>query len=263
MKKTLLALALLAVVLLISSIAKAERPPRDNGVAERLAAMDDGKLYIEFEAREGVWGDGKSIMTFSNEEPEFDSWHSRRRLEPGPVRVLFTVRDGEVTHIKTKVGGHSRLRDSVVDLGKVDSREAAGALMWLVDSRRGDVAEDAIGAAILAADVELWPELLPIARDRKRSNDLRESALFWLSQAAGAKITEELESFVHDDEEELDVREHAIFALSQRPSDESVPALIRVATTNEHPELRRNALFWLAQHDDERVVDLFEEILTN
>jgi HEAT repeat protein len=141
--------------------------------------------------------------------------------------------------------------------------DAAAALMWIAENFRGEVAEDAISAAVLAEGVELWEELLVIARDRRRREGVREQALFWLSQEAGAKVVEELRSFVDDDDEDLEVREHAIFALSQRPADESVPALIRVATTNDHPELRKNALFWLAQHDDDRVVDLFEEILSN
>jgi hypothetical protein len=263
MRRTILALSLLALVLFLSYAARAESPPRDNAIAARIGAMNDGKLHMSFEAREGVWGDGKSIMTFSDDDDRHNSWSSRRRLEQGPVRVLLTMHDGEVTHIKTRVGRQSKLSDRVVDLGEVDSIEAAEALMWLAKTARRDVAGDAIDAAVLAAHVELWPELLPIARDRDRPSNVRETALFWLSQEAGEKVAEELQSFVDDDDEDLEVRESAIFALSQRPSDESVPALIRIAKTNDHPELRKNALFWLAQHDDERVVDLFEEILTN
>jgi hypothetical protein len=40
-----------------------------------------------------------------------------------------------------------------------------------------------------------------------------------------------------------------------------VPALIRIARTNPHPELRRTALFWLGQSEDPRALTLFEEIL--
>lgn len=233
-----------------------------NPVLDRIDAMEDGKLQIDFEAREGVWGDGKSIMTFSD-EPYRHRRYGSRELEPGPIRVLFTVRDGEVTHLKTRVGGRETLSDRAELMGWTESQVAAEALMHLARSARSTVAEDAIGAAVLAADVELAAELLEIARDRDRRDDVREAAIFWLGQEAGDKIAGDLEDFIEDDVEELEFREHAIFALSQRPDRESVPALIRVARNNGHPELRRTALFWLSQHDDDRVVDLFEEILTD
>ncbi len=57
------------------------------------------------------------------------------------------------------------------------------------------------------------------------------------------------------------MREQAVFALSQRPADEGVPALIRIAKANPHPELRKKALFWLGQSEDPRALTLFEEIL--
>jgi hypothetical protein len=40
-----------------------------------------------------------------------------------------------------------------------------------------------------------------------------------------------------------------------------VPALIRIARSNPHPELRKTALFWLGQSEDPRAIALFEEIL--
>ena len=55
--------------------------------------------------------------------------------------------------------------------------------------------------------------------------------------------------------------EQAVFALSQRPTDEAVPALIRIARTNGDGAIRRKAVFWLGQTDDLRAVALFEDIL--
>jgi len=37
--------------------------------------------------------------------------------------------------------------------------------------------------------------------------------------------------------------------------------LIDIVKTNKNPLLRKQALFWLARIDDERTLDLFEEIL--
>jgi HEAT repeat protein len=70
-----------------------------------------------------------------------------------------------------------------------------------------------------------------------------------------------LEAIVEDDDEELEIREHAIFSLSQQGIDRAFPALRKVALESRHPQLREQAFFWLAQHDDPRVIDLLEEVL--
>ncbi len=66
---------------------------------------------------------------------------------------------------------------------------------------------------------------------------------------------------VGDDAVEREVRKSAIFALSQRPRDEGIPALITIARSHRDPALRRDAIFWLAQSNDPRAVDLLEELL--
>jgi HEAT repeat protein len=85
--------------------------------------------------------------------------------------------------------------------------------------------------------------------------------VFWLGQAAGEAAVRGLDSIVVDTSGDLEVRKQAVFALSQRPAEEGVPALIRVARTSPHPELRKTALFWLGQSEDPRALALFEEIL--
>ena len=193
-------------LLLVATAASA-----DNALLERLQGMEDGKVQIEFEAREGVWGDGRSIMTFSDDDDIRYSRHSSRRLEPGPVRVLFTIRDGEVTHLKTRVGGSSSLSTRAEDLGRVDATVAAEALMFLARNARTSVAEDAIGAAVLAADVELWSDLLEVARDRGRANDVRESAIFWLGQARNKPGYESLLVIINDEGRAEKERKHSVY----------------------------------------------------
>lgn len=41
-----------------------------------------------------------------------------------------------------------------------------------------------------------------------------------------------------------------------------MPALINVVRTSKDPQLRKNALFWLANSKDPRALDLIEELLT-
>ncbi|MBU1701274.1 MAG: hypothetical protein KJ970_11575 [Candidatus Eisenbacteria bacterium] len=118
----------------------------------------------------------------------------------------------------------------------------AGPVHLLLKVKEGEiyrarvfVGGDLIFAASLADSVNIWPRLLDLAKDKSIPQETREACLFWLGQA--------------------------VFALSRHSEDESLAVLARVARTNPHPEVRRSALFWLAQKDDPLVLSLFEEIL--
>ena len=62
-------------------------------------------------------------------------------------------------------------------------------------------------------------------------------------------------------DEDLEVRKSAVFALSQLKGDAGVVALIDVVKNSKDPEVRKNALFWLGQKNDPRVLAMFEDIL--
>lgn len=226
-------------------------------LSERIGPIEEGRILMSFDARPGVYGDGERICTrLTNDE-----W--RPGLENGPVRVSLRMRDGRVVALRTYVGGEWILRGKGVhDLGTVPPSEAAEFLLALAEENDSPAAEDAIFPATLAEGVEVWPRLLEIARNDSHSAEVRQGAVFWVGQMAARVVTGELSDLVLDDDEDLELREHAVFALSQRPADEAVPALMRVASSDLHPELRKSALFWLAQKDDPRVLALFEEILT-
>ncbi len=224
-------------------------------LAQRVAAAGDGTVRLSFAARPGVCGSGSSININDGD----DEWESD--CERGPVRVSLRVQAGRVAGAETRVGGRWRARLSgVTDLGLVPAGEAAD-LMLALARRSGADGGDLILAATLADSAVVWPELLRIARDASAPMDTRRGAVFWLGQAAGEAATRGLASIAVDDRGDLEVREHAVFALSQQPADEGVPALISIARTNPHPELRRKALFWLGQSDDPRALALFEELL--
>jgi hypothetical protein len=240
----------------------------------RIAAAPDGMVRLSFAARPGVCGNGRgsvsmdcddgscgrytvSVGNRDRDEVEYD-------CDPGPVRVSLRVSGGQVTRLRTYVGGRWRATtgDGVTDLGTVGAREAAAYFLALAAKDSGAGAEHAIFPAILAESVTVWPDLLRIARNRRISRRTRSQAVFWLGQAAGEAATKGLTDLVDDRATDRDVREQAVFALSQRPHDEGVPALIRIARENPDPELRKKAIFWLGQSDDPRALALFEELLT-
>ena len=224
----------------------------------------DGSYYFSFETREGVWGNGKSLsidLESDGEHYRFDDPY-RYRMTEGPGRVWLRLKDGRVRDIKVEVGGPDpSLRSSTTDLGPIEPTEVQSAMLSIAENGRGNDLEGAIVCAMITEGFDQWERLLSIARDEDRPDDLRESAIFWLGQAASAVATNGLEEIVEDDDVELELREHAIFSLSQQGIDRAFPALSKVALNSRHPQLREQAFFWLAQHDDPRVIDLLEQVL--
>lgn len=235
-------------------------------IADRVDEVEDGKVRMSFAARPGVCGNGEGSISLHGGD-----WTMHRgrsgdwewECEPGPVRVVLHVRDGDVREIDTYVAGRWRpATSSTLDLGTVPAPQAAGYLLELARRSRSRAGKGAILPAMLADGVTVWPELLDMARDGGLPGDTRKAAVFWLGQEASEAATEGLDRLVGDDSADREIREMAIFALSQRPRDEGVPALIRLVRTGEDPELIRKALFWLGQSEDPRAIALFEEILT-
>lgn len=231
-------------------------PLAAQGIADRAAEMRDGKVRMSFATRPGVCGNGRSITTHRG-TVDWESW-----CEAGPARVVLTMRGGELTDVDTYVGGRWRTpRGNVLDLGTVAAPEAARYLLDLAGDPGNRGGKEAIFPATIADSVEVWPELLRLARNRELPRSTRKNALFWLGQAAGEAATGDLTDLVDDDDADLAIREQAVFALSQLHDDRGVPALIEIARTHDDRRIRRKALFWLGQSDDPRVIALFEEIL--
>jgi hypothetical protein len=230
-------------------------------LAQRVqGAGDDGTVRLSFAAREGVCSRGPGSITIMDDDDE-EEWESD--CERGPVRVSLRMRGGRVAESETYVGGRWRPgRDRVTDLGLVPAQEAADLLLALAPQiGDDDDGGELVTAATLADSVVIWPQLLRMARDTKIREATRRQAVFWLGQAAGDQAAKGLDSIAADSGGDIEIRKQAVFALSQRPADEGVPILIRIARSNQHPELRKTALFWLGQSEDPRALTLFEEIL--
>src|SRR5918995_3194310 len=221
----------------------------------RVANVGSGTVHMSFAAHPGVCSDGINNIGTRQEN---DEWVSD--CEGQPVRVALRVQDGRVAAIRTYVGGRWRSRTSASDLGTVRTQEAVAYLLKLA-AQPDELSGDPVLPATLADSVTIWPSLLRIARATQLPEERRRSAIFWLGQAAGSAAASALDSIAIDQHGSREVRKQAVFALPQRPAAEGVPVLIRIARTNRDPEIRRTAIFWLAQSEDPRALDLFEEIL--
>lgn len=101
--------------------------------------------------------------------------------------------------------------------------------------------------------------LLKTALGREQPSGVRKSAVFWLSQQAGLKVCQTLENIAGDTDESQSIRDTAVFALSQH--EQGIDALVRLARGNGDPRMRKKAIFWLGQSEDERGLKTILEIL--
>ena len=233
-------------------------------VAERVREVEDGTVRFGFAIRPEVEICDRTIRVGERQM----WWRSTqddyrpRNCRTGFAEVELEIRRGRVTDVEIVRQMDGRVAGAV-DLGEVAADEAARYLLSLAyDGASPDGAEEAIFPAMIAETrEETWPALLEIARDRSVDRGVRKSTLFWLGQAAAEAATEGLTDVAFDEEEDQEVREAAVFAISQRPDDEAIPILIDIARTAEEAETRRKAMFWLAQSEDDRVVDFFAKIL--
>jgi hypothetical protein len=242
---------------------------RSQTLDRRIKSAGDGPVQFTFPARDGVCGDGStyledglggSVRVTDNGFNMGRASQDYRWCRQGPVRVVATVSDGEIVHLRTFAGpppDRARRSDAIADLGETNVADAVALLARLAESGEGRVAEQALLPLVLADGALPWRRFLRLARDGERPRAVRSSAAYWLSRGASAKL-----GLTDADESEDDqVRTSAVFALSQGPRSESVPRLIEVARTSRRPAVRAQALFWLGQSGDGRAIDLFEEIL--
>jgi hypothetical protein len=236
-------------------------------VAEAVAGTEDGTVRLAFELKPGVEICDRGVRV-GGDRVRWRSYGPDGRRDDSGVCVTdvgeidLEVRDGTVRDVDVVSPSDPRPADLHRDLGVVAAADAFDFLVGLAHGgATSGAAEDAIFPATLADVDDGWRALLDLSRDRSVQRGVRKNALFWVGQEAADAATEGLSEVALADDEEQDVRDAAIFALSQRPENQAIGSLIEIARSAEQAKSRRSAMFWLAQSEDERVVDFFEEIL--
>jgi len=242
----------------------------------RIAAVKEGRVRLSFATRPEVCGNGQSITRGVRGNTTWGNWDDIKNRQTvdlewdvdcarGPGRIVLEVEGGQITRLRTYVGGRWREPSAsgapVTDLGMVSAPALAEWLVAFAERAGGKANQEAVFPATLADSAAPWPGLFRLARNERASTAARKNAVFWLGQAAGDAATRGLDELVGEKAVDREVKESAVFALSQRPPSEGVPVLIRVARTHQDPKIRRSALFWLGQSRDPRAVALFEELL--
>jgi HEAT repeat protein len=107
-----------------------------------------------------------------------------------------------------------------------------------------------------SSDGTRW--LLDKARDEGQPMEVRRKAIFWAGQ--GHASVGDISSLYASARDQR-LKEHVIFVLSQRREDAATTKLISIAKEDPDREMRKKALFWLAQKDDPRVTKLITDMV--
>ena len=137
------------------------------------------------------------------------------------------------------------------------SADAVSLLSKQAQSDKSDDVRDKCIFALSQMETELATEaLITIARTRV-DEEIRKKAMFWLGQKASEKAVATLKELVED--KDTDIQKSALFALTQLQNNSGLIDVIRIAQTHRNPAVRKEAIFWLGQSEDERALDRSEE----
>lgn len=100
--------------------------------------------------------------------------------------------------------------------------------------------------------------LLAVARDDSQPIEVRRKAVFWAGQGH-ARLADIVALYNATTETRL--REHIVFVISQRRDDAATDALMTIARDDHDREMRKKALFWLAQKNDPRVTKMIADLV--
>ena len=240
-------------------------------IAQRVAAVRDGKVRMTFASRPDLCGWGNGISTNADfERGSTRSWSDDRNddvafdddCSRGPGRLVITMRGGEVDHIRAYIGGRWKADNSARDLGQVSTRQLTDYLFGIANEGSGRAAHEAVFPATLADSVNVIQPLYDLARNESKPKDVRDQAVFWLSQQPEDRAVDLLENILKTARSQ-DVRDKAIFGLSQHRSGKGFPILRAYAEDNRQPDdLRGKAIFWLGQRKGAERFDYLRGLYT-
>lgn len=152
--------------------------------------------------------------------------------------------------------------EAIFWLGEARGKDGFNWLQQLLAELPNGDRRREINFALAQNDSEEAAELLLKTAQSDSDPEQRGEAMFWLAQAYPEQAEDWLKQLVYV-EKDADVLEQAIFAISQLPGDSGSQMLLDLARDNEiDRDARRQALFWLAQSDDDKTIAALTELLT-
>ena len=250
-------------------------------LANRVAQAPDGIVRVTFASRPGTCGNGRDMIgyrkaLFADNFQSIGDWNAPDCV-PGPVRVAITKTGGQVTRVRTSVGGDvPRTSERVTDLGTVSPIEAASYFFSLVPQLERYASADKsrfLLPAVLANAGDVVPQLTSLARDDSRTTETRRHAIHWLGLLGDARVVPTLVAFARGSDSNADdgdsrkggkkgLAETAMMALGSMENGVGVPALIDLAR-DRSVATRRSAVFWLGQSGDPRALATLHTVIEN
>jgi hypothetical protein len=172
--------------------------------------------------------------------------------------VTISRSGGDVVSVRLRIG--QRLSDMTNDLGEVPPKEAGAYLTSLAHHIGGRSGSDALVAAMIADDYDIWPDFRRLVLDADAPMQSREQALFWSGQSETP-----IANFIalYSDLSSPHLREQYTFALTQRRGDDrAVDKLIDIAKNDRDMGVRKQAMFWLGQSHSAKATQFFRDVLT-
>ena len=217
-------------------------------LGQRVEAVRDGAVQFTYPTREGVCGNGRSMLSFAP-----GSYHgsvnvvngvSTEPCERGPARVIISRAGGMTTAIDVFVGPVAPAPAGVSDLGQVAGQEAHEYLLAQAGRLDGEPAGDAIMPAMIAEGAGASAPLVALARDRSRPLQTRRSAITWIGRMSAApgqqagNAVSALAEMAQTRDDNQSVREQAVATLARLGQGEGIPTLVTMTRSQDE---------WLAQ----------------
>ena len=243
-------------------------PPRADAqnLARRLAAVKNGTVRMSFASRDDICGFENGITSNARENAHTRgnwNWNGNRsedvvydnECSEGPARVVAHFENGQLTRIRSYVGGRWRPAGAdVTDVGTVSVKDATDYLLGLARTQSGKAAGEAIYPLTLADSVNMAQPIYSIAKDDSRPMEVREPAIFWLSQLDDDAAVGMLDNILKSSHDER-IQDKAIFGLSQHRSGKGFAILRDYAEHDAYPDAARKGdlLAWSGQKQRRRI----------
>lgn len=102
--------------------------------------------------------------------------------------------------------------------------------------------------------------LLKLAHDDGEPMELRKKALFWAGQSEDTPVEDLISSYGAMKNPTL--KEHFVFVLSERDEHQATDKLMDIARNDPDQSIRKKALFWLGQKDDDtRITQFLKQLI--
>lgn len=147
-------------------------------------------------------------------------------------------------------------------LGQSDDEGSLDFLMGLYDTADASSMREKIIFSVAQLDDDddrVAAFLVEIALDDTESLEMRKQALFWAGEEGQISVAD-LQKF-YTSVDDRDLRQQVIFVLAQQGDDPAVEALIEIVRVETNVELRKQAIFWLGETDNDRAYDFINELL--